>query len=176
MSREGWYVDYQNLYTYLGAVSLRSMFVTAAGAFQKAGETERAVEMLDMCREKVPSTNFPIESIPVGFSGNDYMVAEMVDLYYQLGEREKARDLGIELANELIVSARFYLEFYEFAVDEFELCGNYIYYLADTFKINGDEGLSDKLVDNFSTLVDLMTGKGEGNIRDTDAADMQMAY
>ena len=104
------------------------------------------------------------------------MVAEMVDLYYQLGEREKARDLGIELANELIVSARFYLEFYEFAVDEFELCGNYIYYLADTFKINGDEGLSDKLVDNFSTLVDLMTGKGEGDIRDTDAADMQMAY
>ncbi|MBR6280701.1 MAG: hypothetical protein IKR32_05340, partial [Bacteroidales bacterium] len=160
--------------TYLGAVPLRAMFATAADAFLKAGETDRALEMLDMCQEKVPATNFPLETIPIGFSGNDYMVTEMVDQYYRLGQRDKARDLGIALANELITTARFYLEFYEYAVDEFELCGNYIYYLADTFKVNGDEGLSGRLVDNFSRLVDLMTGKEEGDIRDTDAEEMKI--
>ena len=174
VSRDDWYVDYQNLYTYLGAVPLRVMFVTAADAFLKAGETDRALEMLDMCQEKVPATNFPIETIPIGFSGNVYMMVEMVDQYYRLGQRDKARDLGIALANELITTARFYLEFYEYAVDEFELCGNYVYYLADTFKVNGDEGLSGRLVDNFSRLVDLMTGKEDGDIRDTDAEEMKI--
>ena len=174
VSRDGWYVDYQNLYTYLGAVSLRSMFVMAANAFLESGETDRALEMLELCEEKVPASNFPIESIPIGFSGNDFMITEMVDLYYRLGERDRARELGIALANELIVTARFYLEFYEYAVDDFELCGNYIYYLADTFRVNGDEGLSDKLVDNFQRLVDLMTGKEDGDIRDAETEGLEM--
>ena len=36
----------------------------------------------------------------------------------------------------------FYLEFYAFAKDEFELCGNYIYYLSDVLKADGEKDMS----------------------------------
>ena len=40
--------------------------------------------------------------------------------------------------------------------------------------MNGDEGLSDKLVDNFQRLVDLMTGKEDGDIRDAETEGLEM--
>ena len=166
VSRQDYFVDYQNMYTHLGVMSLRSMFVNASNAFLKAGEDDRALEMLDMCRKYVPQTTYPLETIPVGFSGNDYMVVNMVENYYTLGEKDKARELAIDLANDLMTSSRFYLEFYEYAKSEFELCGNYIYYLADALRAGGDEALSDKLLENFSTLVSLLTGTSDKKLEE----------
>ena len=37
----------------------------------KAGEDGRALEMLDRCEEVM--RNYPLETIPLGFSGNDYI-------------------------------------------------------------------------------------------------------
>ena len=42
VSREDYCVDYQNTYTFLGVMSLRNMFVSAANAFIAAGENDRA--------------------------------------------------------------------------------------------------------------------------------------
>lgn len=169
VSRKDYFVDYQNMYTHLGVMSLRSLFVNASNAFIKAGEDDRALEMLEMCRKYVPEDTYPLETIPVGFSGNDYMVVNMVENYYTLGQKDKARELGITLANDLMTSARFYLEYYEFAKAEFELCGNYIYYLADAFKYGGDDSLSEKLMDNFSKLVSLMTGSTDDDPKHKEA-------
>ena len=47
LERDDYFVDYQNLYTHLGVMSQRGLFVNAAKAFFKAGENDRALEMLE---------------------------------------------------------------------------------------------------------------------------------
>lgn len=143
VAADNYFIDYQNMYTHLGVISLRTMFVVAANAFIKAGENDRALEMLDKCARTMK--NFPLETIPLGFSGNDYMVIQMVDDYYKLGKPDLARNLALNLASDLLTSAKFYIEFYDYGKEEFELSGNYIYYLADVLKSGGDKEMSEKL-------------------------------
>ena len=147
----GWFVDYQNCYTFLAVMGIRNLHVNCAAAFLANGQKERALEMLDQSEETM--VNFPICSIPLGFSGNDYMVVKTVELYYKLGQPEKGRDLAVRYADEVLSSAAFYLEFYAFAQDEFELCGNYIYFLADVLKAAGDKELSSTVESRFSDMV-----------------------
>ena len=147
----GWFVDYQNCYTFLAVMGIRNLHVNCATAFLANGQKERALEMLDQSEETM--VNFPICSIPLGFSGNDYMVVKTVELYYKLGQPEKGRDLAVRYADEVLSSAAFYLEFYAFAQDEFELCGNYIYFLSDVLKAAGDKELSSTVESRFSDMV-----------------------
>ncbi|MBR5385262.1 MAG: DUF2723 domain-containing protein [Bacteroidales bacterium] len=170
LSRTDYFVDYQNYYTFLGVLSQRSMFVSAANAFIKAGKEGWALEMLDKCQEMVKEENFPLETIPVGLSTNDYMVVNMVSLYYRLGQKDKARNLGVKLANELINTARFYLEFYDYAHSDFELCGQYIYYLSEEMKLAGDKDLANEVITNFNRLIKAATGtplQGQGEKTDS---------
>ena len=161
ISRDDYYVDYQNMYTHLGVMSQRGLFVNAATAFYKMGEAGRAKEMLDKCQQVIRREDYPLESIAVGFSGNDYMVCEMVSLYYKLGEPQKARELAVSMFNELLVSSRFYLEYYDYARDDFELCGNYVYYLQDVVEKAGDKELAEKIGQNFESLLDLVSGESD---------------
>lgn len=146
-----YFVDYQNQYTHMGVMSLRGLFVTAANAFIKAGENDRAMEMLDKCRDI--TRDFPLEGVPVGFSGNDYMVISMVEDYYKLGAADKAVELGTAMAQELLVSANFYNKFYTYAKEDFELIGNYIYFLAEVMEKGGDKALAKELKDNFMAML-----------------------
>ena len=152
LSADDYFIDYQNQYTHLGVLSIRNLFVTCARAFMKAGEDGRALEMLDRCEEVM--RNYPLETIPLGFSGNDYMVIEAVSCYYELGQPEKAFALAERMGGELLVSARFYLQFYDWAMDELDLTGNYIYFLADEMKKGGNAEAADKLTGDFVQLVD----------------------
>ena len=146
-----YFIDYQNQYTHMGVMSLRGLFVTAANAFIKAGENDRAMEMLDKCRDI--TRDFPLEGVPVGFSGNDYMVISMVEDYYKLGAADKAVELGTAMAQELLVSANFYNKFYAYAKEDFELIGNYIYFLAEVMEKGGDKALAKELKDNFMAML-----------------------
>ena len=146
-----YFIDYQNQYTHMGVMSLRGLFVTAANAFIKAGESDRAMEMLDKCRDI--TRDFPLEGVPVGFSGNDYMVISMVEDYYKLGAADKAVELGAAMAQELLVSANFYNKFYTYAKEDFELIGNYIYFLAEVMEKGGDKALAKELKDNFMAML-----------------------
>ena len=156
LARDDYFIDYQNLYTFLGVMSQRGLFTSMAHAFEKVGEMDRAVEMLDKCQEVMK--NYPLETVCLGFSSNDYIVVEMVSMYYRLGQPEKARNLAVNLFNSLLESARFYLEFYEFAQDEFELCGQYIYFLQDEVRNGGDADLAKKIGNSFEALIDIATG------------------
>ena len=156
LARDDYFIDYQNLYTFLGVMSQRGLFTSMALAFEKVGEMDRAVEMLDKCQEVMK--NYPLETVCLGFSSNDYIVVEMVSMYYRLGQPEKARNLAVNFFNSLLESARFYLEFYEFAQDEFELCGQYIYFLQDEVRSGGDEELAKKIGNSFEALIDIATG------------------
>ena len=156
-------------------MSQRNLFVTAANAFIDANEPERALEMLDKCQACISSDRYPLESIILGFSSNDFSVIEMVTDYYVLGETEKARNLALEIFNGLIESAGFYLEFYDYAKSDFELCGNYIYYLQDALTRAGDKELAQKMDSNFNALLNYVLGKGpaadpEGQLEVTDSS------
>ena len=146
-----YFIDYQNQYTHMGVMSLRGLFVTAANAFINAGENDRAMEMLDKCRDI--TRDFPLEGVPVGFSGNDYMVISMVEDYYKLDAADKAVELGAAMAQELLVSANFYNKFYAYAKEDFELIGNYIYFLAEVMEKGGDKALAKELKDNFMAML-----------------------
>ena len=151
LSRGDYFIDYQNLYTHLGVSSVRGIFVSCAKAFLRAGQKDRALAMLDKCSEVM--AHYPLETIPLGFSGNDYMVIDMIELYYAVGQPEKARQIAAVLGEELLSAARFYLEFYEFAKEDFEMAGNYIYYLSDSLKKGGDGEMGDKLTKGLTELV-----------------------
>ena len=158
LRRTDYFVDYQNQYTFLGVLSQRQMFLNVANALIDAGENDKALEILDLCQKDFPAENFPIESIPIGFSANDYMVIQMVENYYYLDAPKQARELGLQMSEELLKTARFYLEFYEYAGSSFETTHRCIVYLADVFKQYGDQELSDQLLDAYESLMRIATG------------------
>ncbi|MBO4742337.1 MAG: DUF2723 domain-containing protein [Bacteroidales bacterium] len=155
-SRDDYFIDYQNIYTNMGVVSTRQIFQNAAKACAKVGENDRAEALLDHCQEIMH--RFPLDGIPIGMSSSDYTVISMIDLYYKIGARDKGRKLAAEMGASLLESAQFYIDFYEFAQDEFENCGSYIYFLADILTDNDDQALADKITDGLSMIIDIATG------------------
>ena len=131
--------------------SIRGLFSTCAKAFMKAGENDRALEMLDMCSTVMH--RFPLCAGPLGFSGNDYMVVQMADQYYKLGQPEKARELAVAFGDELMQSIMFYMQFYEYARSDFESSVNYLYFLIDTLEAGGDKDLAESYTKALSDLV-----------------------
>ena len=153
----GWFVDYQNCYTFLAVMGIRNLHVNCANAFLSAGEKDRALAMLE--QSEAAMVNFPLCALPLGFSGNDYSVVKTVELYYKLDQAEKAREMAAAFSNELLAAAAFYLEFYAFAQDDFELCGNYIYFLCDAVKAAGDKELSSSIEKSLGDMMASATAK-----------------
>lgn len=135
--RDDYDVDYQNYYTFLGVLPQRELFVSTANALLKAGDKERALKILDKCQESMPDNVWPLESIPLGFTTNDYMVVNMVSDYYAAGAPDKATELGVKLGNELLKSMNFYMEFYDVASSDFDTCCQFLYYLIDEMDAGG---------------------------------------
>ena len=167
LKAKNYYVDYQNYYTFLGVLSQRAIYVNTANALIKAGEKEKALDILHRCEENFPEENFPIESIPLGFTSNDYMVIQMISDFYKLGEPDNGRNLAIRLSNRLLETAKFSLEFYDYASHNFETCGQYIYYLADELKKFGEKELSEKIENNFNLLMKVASGEYDFEGRDS---------
>ncbi len=167
LKRKDYFADYQNMYTFMGVLSQRAMYVNTVAALMKEGRKAEAVTMLDRCQENVPAEVFPLETVPLGFTSNDYMVVKMVSQYLELGEREKGLDLAVRMSNDLMVSARFYLEFYDFARNDFEVCGQYVYLLADELRSHGEEMLAKEIEKKFNLLLSVASGEYQGEQTDT---------
>ena len=162
LKRTDYFVDYQNMYTFLGVLSQRQLFVTVANALIDAGEKEKAEEIQDMCQEVFPEQNFPLETISVGFAGNDYMVAQMVENYYYLGAFDKARPMATRMGDALLQTARFYLEWGSLGRSEFETASRVLLYMADVCKQYGDKDLGDAMIDSLETLISAASGSQYG--------------
>jgi len=146
VSREDYCVDYQNTYTFLGVMSLRNMFVSAANAFIAAGEPGRAEEMLDKCQQVLKPKEYPYDNSILGWGSNALFPIEMIKDYYALGKPEKAKALATELTNELTESIRFYLDFYPMCKSDFEYNCNLIYYMTnDVIRKAGDKEFADEI-------------------------------
>ena len=143
--KDNYDVDYQNYYTFLGVLPQRELFVATANALLKTGDKERALKVLDKCQESMPDHVWPLESIPLGFYTNDYMVVNMVSDYFAAGAPDKAADLGARLGKELLTTANFYMQFYEYAADDFERACQFLYYLIDELEKGGEKTVSHDL-------------------------------
>ena len=154
LKRTDYFVDYQHYYTFCGVLSQRGFFVNAAKEMLKIGDTERAIELLDMCQECVPEENFPLDMTYLGFS-NEYMVIDMIETYYDAGADEKALDLAGRFIDEIFVSTEFFLNWYDLAKDEFESCYNCISYVAELTDHYGDTGFADEIRNRFNSLLDI---------------------
>ncbi len=152
LARTDYYVDYQNLYTHLGVLPIRGLFANCAEAFLREGETGKALEMLDAAQLILKDEEYPLEAVCIGFSGNNYIVTSMVEGYFKAGNADRARSLAVRYANELLISAGFYLDFYSYAKNDFETCGRYLYYLTDTLVKYGEKELAGEIEKSFEGL------------------------
>ena len=158
LKRTDYFVDYQNMYTFLGVLGQRQLFLTVSNALIDAGENRKAVEMLDLLQENFPEQNFPLETIPVGFTGNDYMVAQIIENYYYLGEAQKARSMATRMAEQLLGTAAFYLEWGRLGDAEFETATRILLYIADICKQHGDRKLGKVMTDGMEALLHAASG------------------
>jgi hypothetical protein len=138
------------------------MFVTVANALIDAGEPEKAIEIQDMCQECFPEENFPLESIPLGFSGNDYMVAQIIENYYHLGQKQKASDLAARFGDQLLETAAFYMGWGSLGESEFDNASRILLYVADVCKTYGDDELAINLITNLKQLLQTAPGAAYG--------------
>ncbi len=171
MRRDDYFVDYQNLITHLGVISERGIFVEAATAFLNKGEFDRAVEMLDLCQKSVPDTLYPLETLCIGFSGNDYMVIKMVEYYLLLTEREKGLRLAAKLGDALLTLMRYDLQTLPYSKSELETCSNYLYYLIDILQERHETEFASVLTDSMKQL--LGTGGSGGGTEPASAPPAQ---
>ncbi|MBQ0145434.1 MAG: DUF2723 domain-containing protein [Bacteroidales bacterium] len=162
ISRKDYFVDYQNLYTFLGVMSLRNMFVSSANAFFQAGEYGRVEEALDKCQEVLDPSIFPYENSLYGWSSNALFPIEMTRDYYAIGKPEKARALASELYSETKQSILFYLDFYPDSKSDFEYCCNIVYYMISTISKSGDKEFADKIEKDFAQYLSVSTGAETG--------------
>ena len=147
LKQTDYFVDYQNLYTFLGSAPQREIFTNAARKCLEAGDTVRAVALLDKCVENVPFETYPLETICIGFAANDLRVLEMIDLYHLAGEPDKARAIAGQFEAELKKSTTFFLSFYDYAHQEFEYCYQMVQYLSDCYREGGWPDHAEELLD-----------------------------
>ena len=153
LRKTDWFVDYHNFYTFCGVLSQRQIFVNVAKEMLKAGDAERAVELLDMCQEYVPVENFPLDMTYLGFS-NEMMVVDMIETYYKAGADEKALELSRLFVDELFISMNFFLEYYDFTKREFETCYTCISYIESLSKHFGHEDFAVEISDRINSMLE----------------------
>ena len=133
------------MYTFLGVMSLRNLFISSASAFLAAGEKDRAETALDMCRKVMSPDRYPYDNSLLGWSSNALFPIEMMKYYYSLGKKDKARAVAQELNDQLLESIGLYLDFYPEYKDDFEYNCQLIYYMASEAKKAGDTEFSKGL-------------------------------
>ena len=153
LSRTDYYADYQNMYTFLGVTPQREIFLNTARIMRENGDIEKALELLDKGVASLPSVQFPLESVAIGFYANDVYLLDIIEEYYICGAPMKARALAEEFSAELLQSALFYFEFYEYASEDFKRIYNMIFYLADELDQYGDGELGMRLKGTVNYLI-----------------------
>ena len=71
---------------------------------------------------------------------------------------------GFRIAEDLLASARFYLEFYDLASSEFDSCSRCLFYLSDVMKQYGDTDAATRLEDSLDLLVKAVSGTLAGEV------------
>ena len=78
-------------------------------------------------------------------------------LVRRLGHDVGLAELAEDLAAELLTSTTFYLRFYDWAPDEFQICGQYILLLCDELEKGGEKQLADSINESFNQILDSLS-------------------
>ena len=159
VSAGDYFIDYQNLYTHMGVMSLPNLFNTCAQFYMQLGQTERVRKLLDKCRDVM--RYYPIEAIPIGLSGVDVSTIEIIENYLKIGCEYEGVTLARDYMEQLLDACAFYLEFYKYAEDEFDKCNSFLYYFANRLGNNGQGELADEAVSRLEALVNEFGGRVE---------------
>nr|MCR4565547.1 hypothetical protein [Bacteroidales bacterium] len=163
LKRTDWFVDYQNLYTFMGVMSQRMLYVTSVKEMLKEAERvrtvsgsadaedaaqiwmDRARELLDACMENVPEANFPLDAVYLGFS-NELMVSDLIDLYFKVGEKEKAMDLAERFYQQMNGSLHFFGSFLDYSYDSFDTLTQLGMNLGNILKKHGETARGKEMI------------------------------
>jgi tetratricopeptide (TPR) repeat protein len=151
LKRTDYFVDYQNFYTFCGVLSQRQLFLNAAWELLEVGDTQKAIELLDMCQECVPEENFPLDLTYLGFS-NEYMVIGMAEAYYAAGAPEKAEELIRKIVDQLFVSLQFFNEFGNYSSNELERVCSSLEFAMQAAAEGGSKELAEEILKNFEEV------------------------
>ena len=156
LKRQDYFVDYQNLITFIGTVQQREIFRCAARIMLDEGKKDKAIAILDKCQESVPASTYPLETIILGFPTNDLNICDMVAYYYEAGAPEKAFALAEAFGWELIKTTVFMMDWYDEKETETQYCMSILYDLCKTLKKNGAEDLAEQLNDAVEKKINAM--------------------
>jgi len=112
------YLDEQ---TKRNSISLRNSLMRLSAAFAIKGDTLKAIEMLDLSLDKLPIKDFDHYSLSL----------EYPEMYYKLGEQEKARSAAKTLVklfkDKLVWYSTFTKDEFDMVFDEFDMTFRYLY-------------------------------------------------
>ena len=153
LSRDDYVIDYQNMYTFMGVMSIRNLFVSSANTFIKEGQNDRAEVLLDKCREVMKPERYPYDNSILGWSSNALFPIDMIRDYYTLGKQDKAREVADELVSQVKESIALYLDFYPDYKDEFDYQCQLVYYLASEITKQGDTEYAKSLEEGMASFL-----------------------
>ena len=142
------YLDEQ---TKRNAISMRNSLMRLSNAFAKEGDTLKAIEVLDLSLEKLPIKDFDHYSLSM----------EYPEMYYKLGEKEKARAAARTLItlfrDKLVWFSTFSMEEFDMVFDEFDMTFRYLYrgVIDQVVEHDTDEKLINEIQDDFNKTLSL---------------------
>jgi hypothetical protein len=151
-------LDYNHKRTIM-VVKARYNYAKLAKSLAAAGKNEKAVQVLDYC----------METFPVGKLSYDMYVPDIVEAYFDAGEKEKAEDLTNKLSVYYFEKLDYYFRqkvaILSSAEYEIETSMQYVSRVANACKANGKTELADKLNSKVNTYYNSFMKALQPNIR-----------
>ena len=144
------YLDEQ---TKRNAISMRNSLMRLSSTFAQEGDTLKAIEVLDLSLEKLPIKDFDHFSLSL----------EYPEMYYKLGENEKARKAAETLISlfksRLVWFSTFSKEDFDLVFEDFDLTFRYLYrgVIDQVEKFDADRDYVKNLQEEFNKTLDLFT-------------------
>jgi len=124
-----------------------------SAAFAKEGDTLKAIEVLDLSIEKLPIKDFDHYSLSM----------EYPEMYYKLGQEEKARETAKTLIklfkDQLIWYITFPVGDFDMVFDEFDMTFRYLYrgIIDQVVEYDTDEDFVKELQEDFNKTISLFS-------------------
>ena len=83
---------------------------------------------------------------------------DLIDLYYKAGQPDKARALADGFEAELLKSSQFFLDFYDYANQDFEYAYQMVQYLAEVYDGAGDTARSEAILSRLDEQLSAVVG------------------
>lgn len=151
LAADGIHIDYQNLGTFNGIMSIRHIFAQVAGRLMVQGDTLRAVQLLDRMQQVMRRDYFPLNSSLVA-SYNVPAVLDAIQIYFAAGETDKALDLATAFYGDTYDALALFVNSGAVSQSDIEENLNYVYLLLDVLDRYGAKDLADRIDKDMAAL------------------------